>query len=95
MTTLPRMPASLTNLSQEWSMDLAHQASRLGRRSTAALAPFVLAFGSLTAAGCASSAPAPMPAAPVMPAADPRVGLKEKSQLVGKVEICLVVGRGV
>jgi len=57
-------------------MDLAHQASRLGRRSTAALAPLVLAFGSLTAAGCASSAPAPMPAAPVMPAADPRVGLK-------------------
>jgi len=61
-------------------MDLAHPASHLGRRSTAALVPLLLAFGSLTVAGCASStsttASAPMPAAPVMPAADPRVGLK-------------------
>ncbi len=57
-------------------MDLAHQASHLGRRSTAALVPLLLALGSLTAAGCASSAPAPMPAAPAMPATDPRVGLK-------------------
>ncbi len=58
-------------------MDIVHRVPRPGSRSTAALVPLVLAFGSLSVAGCASSsAPAAVPAAPVMPATDPRVGLK-------------------
>lgn len=58
-------------------MDIVHRVPRPGSRSTAALLPLVLAFGSLSVAGCASSSsPAAMPAAPVMPATDPRVGLK-------------------
>ena len=50
-----RTSASLTNLSQEWSMALVHQVTYLGRRASAALVPLALAFGALTAAGCASS----------------------------------------
>ncbi len=58
-------------------MDIVHRVPRPGSRSAAALLPVALAFGSLSLAGCASSsAPAAVPAAPVMPAADPRVGLK-------------------
>ena len=60
-------------------MTLVHSTMRAGRRS-AALAPLLLALGALTAGGCSSSttstASAPVPAAPTMPAADPRVGLK-------------------
>jgi len=59
-------------------MALVHQVTYLGRRARAALVPLALAFGSLTAAGCASSTSskaAAMPPAPSMPV-DPRVGLK-------------------
>ena len=44
-------------------MDIVHRVPRPGSRSTAALVPLVLAFGSLSVAGCASSsAPTAMPA---------------------------------
>ena len=58
-------------------MDIVHRVPRPGSRSTAALLPLVLAFGSLSVAGCASSSsPAAMPAAPVMQAIASRVALQ-------------------
>ena len=60
-------------------MNLVHSMTRAGRRS-GAMTPLLLALGAFTVGGCASStsstASGAMPAAPVMPAADPRVGLK-------------------